>query len=98
MITKRIPKRLKYSAYPLTKEDGLLYVKADPSKVGSWKLEPVVELEKQGGVRVITMETLHRTKKLLTFSIGFPRDDGQGRKVMLTFFELLNIASLDIKE
>ncbi|GKU93252.1 hypothetical protein SLEP1_g6859 [Rubroshorea leprosula] len=40
MSVKRSPKRLKYSAPRFTKEDSLLYVEADPSGAGNWKLEP----------------------------------------------------------
>lgn len=59
MTTKRSPKRLKYSAPRFTKEDGLLYVEADPSGADSWKLEPVVELLKKGGVGVIPTDTVY---------------------------------------
>lgn len=39
-------------------EDGLLYIEADPSASNSWKLEPVVNLLKQGAVGVIPTDTL----------------------------------------
>ncbi|KAG6659725.1 uncharacterized protein YciO isoform X1 [Carya illinoinensis] len=59
MAVKRSPKRLKYSAPRFTKENGLLYVEADPSGADSWKLEPVVNLLKQGAVGVIPTDTVY---------------------------------------
>ncbi|KAK7311354.1 hypothetical protein RJT34_09438 [Clitoria ternatea] len=60
MGIKRSPKRLKYnSASRFTKEDGLLYIEADPFGSDSWKLEPVVNLLKQGAVGVIPTDTLY---------------------------------------
>ncbi|KDO63927.1 hypothetical protein CISIN_1g031347mg [Citrus sinensis] len=59
MTVKRSPKRLKYSAPQFTKEGGLMYVEADPSGADSWKLEPVVELLKEGAVGVIPTDTLY---------------------------------------
>lgn len=59
MTVKRSPKRLKYSAPHFTKEGGLMYVEADPSGADSWKLEPVVELLKEGAVGVIPTDTLY---------------------------------------
>ncbi|XP_021594914.1 uncharacterized protein YciO isoform X2 [Manihot esculenta] len=59
MAFKRSPKRLKYSAPRFTKEDGLLYVEADPSGGDSWKLDPVVQLLKEGAVGVIPTDTLY---------------------------------------
>ncbi|RVX06956.1 hypothetical protein CK203_015148 [Vitis vinifera] len=47
LAAKRSPKRLKYSAPRFSKEDGLLYVEADPSGTDSWKLEPVADLLKE---------------------------------------------------
>ncbi|KAF2316397.1 hypothetical protein GH714_041738 [Hevea brasiliensis] len=41
------------------KEDGLLYVEADPSGAGSWKLDPVIQLLKEGAVGVIPTDTLY---------------------------------------
>ncbi|KAF2283071.1 hypothetical protein GH714_043815 [Hevea brasiliensis] len=40
-------------------EDGLLYVEADPSGAGSWKLDPVIQLLKEGAVGVIPTDTLY---------------------------------------
>lgn len=40
-------------------EDGLLYVEADPSGGDSWKLDPVVQLLKEGAVGVIPTDTLY---------------------------------------
>ncbi|EOY02799.1 DHBP synthase RibB-like alpha/beta domain isoform 2 [Theobroma cacao] len=59
MAVKRSPKRLKYSAPRFAKEDELVYVEADPSGVDSWKLEPVIELLKQGAVGVIPTDTVY---------------------------------------
>ncbi|KAL9454388.1 hypothetical protein AB3S75_009890 [Citrus x aurantiifolia] len=59
MTVKRSPKRLKYSAPRFTKEGGLMYVEADPSGADSWKLEPVVELLKEGAVGVVPTDTLY---------------------------------------
>ncbi|KAJ9152720.1 hypothetical protein P3X46_026255 [Hevea brasiliensis] len=59
MVVKRSPKRLKYSAPRFPKEDGLLYVEADPSGADSWKLDPVIQLLKEGAVGVIPTDTLY---------------------------------------
>jgi hypothetical protein len=59
MAVKRSPKRLKYSSPRFTKEDGLLYVEADSSGADSWRLEPVIDLLKQGAVGVIPTDTLY---------------------------------------
>ncbi|XP_022741347.1 uncharacterized protein LOC111292950 [Durio zibethinus] len=59
MAAKRNPKRLKYSAPRFSKEDDLVYVEADPSGTESWKLEPVIELLKQGAVGVIPTDTMY---------------------------------------
>ncbi|XP_011007436.1 PREDICTED: yrdC domain-containing protein, mitochondrial isoform X1 [Populus euphratica] len=59
MAIKRSPKRLKYSAPRFTKEDGLLYVEADELGSDTWKLEPVIELLKQGAVGVIPTDTVY---------------------------------------
>ncbi|XP_059452556.1 uncharacterized protein LOC132183173 [Corylus avellana] len=59
MAVKRSPKRLKYSAPRFTKEGGLLYVEADSSGADSWKLDPVVDLLKQGAVGVIPTDTVY---------------------------------------
>ncbi|MCE3050263.1 hypothetical protein HAX54_046766 [Datura stramonium] len=58
-VVKRSPKRLKYSAPRLTKEDGLLYVQVDQFGLDSWKLDPVVELLKGGAVGVIPTDTVY---------------------------------------
>ncbi|XP_057983455.1 uncharacterized protein LOC131168193 [Malania oleifera] len=59
LAAKRSPKRLKYSAPRFFKEDGLLYIEADPSGADSWKLDPVVELLKEGAVGVIPTDTVY---------------------------------------
>ncbi|CAI0457734.1 unnamed protein product [Linum tenue] len=59
MAVKRSPKRLKYSAPRFTKEGGLVYVEADPSGEDIWKLDPIVELLKQGAVGVIPTDTVY---------------------------------------
>ncbi|XP_057718547.1 uncharacterized protein LOC130933064 [Arachis stenosperma] len=59
MTIKRSPKRLKYTAPRFTKEDGLVYIEADPSGSDTWKLEPVVNLLKEGAVGVIPTDTLY---------------------------------------
>ncbi|KAH1193856.1 Uncharacterized protein GmHk_19G054797 [Glycine max] len=60
MVAKRSPKRLKYtSASRFTKEDGLVYIEADPSASDSWKLEPIANLLKQGAVGVIPTDTMY---------------------------------------
>ncbi|GMN57514.1 hypothetical protein TIFTF001_026624 [Ficus carica] len=56
---KRSPKRLKYAAPRFTKEDELVYVEVDPSGADSWKLEPVVNLLKDGAVGVIPTDTVY---------------------------------------
>lgn len=56
---KRSPKRLKYSAPRFLKADGMLYVEVDPSGSDSWKLDPVVELLKEGAVGVIPTDTVY---------------------------------------
>ncbi|KAL0395790.1 UNVERIFIED_CONTAM: putative protein YciO [Sesamum calycinum] len=58
-VVKRSPKRLKYSSPRFTKEDGLLYVEVDPSGADTWKLDPIVELLKQGAVGVIPTDTVY---------------------------------------
>ncbi|XVF57779.1 hypothetical protein PTKIN_Ptkin07bG0009600 [Pterospermum kingtungense] len=59
MAAKRSPKRLKYSTPWFSKEDELLCVEVDPSGTESWKLEPVIELLKQGAVGVIPTDTVY---------------------------------------
>ncbi|KAL6139426.1 hypothetical protein ACLB2K_057730 [Fragaria x ananassa] len=56
---KRSPKHLKYSGPRFTKEDELLYVEVDPSGDDSWKLEPVLDLLKQGAVGVVPTDTMY---------------------------------------
>ncbi|KAH6781214.1 DHBP synthase RibB-like alpha/beta domain-containing protein [Perilla frutescens var. frutescens] len=58
-VVKRSPKRLKYSTPRFTKEDGLLYVEVDPFGSDSWKLDPIVELLKEGAVGVIPTDTVY---------------------------------------
>ncbi|CAK9317769.1 unnamed protein product [Citrullus colocynthis] len=58
MVVKRSPKRLKYSAPRFTKEGSLLYVKAESGEDG-WKLEPIVNLLKEGAVGVIPTDTVY---------------------------------------
>ncbi|XVE84159.1 hypothetical protein DITRI_Ditri16bG0147400 [Diplodiscus trichospermus] len=59
MAAKRNPKRLKYSAPRFAKENELVYVEVDPSGTENWKLEPVIELLKQGAVGVIPTDTMY---------------------------------------
>ncbi|KAJ6314863.1 hypothetical protein OIU78_018364 [Salix suchowensis] len=59
MAIKRSPKRLKYSAPRFTKEGGMLYVEVDELGADTWKLEPVIELLKQGAVGVIPTDTVY---------------------------------------
>ncbi|KAE9599550.1 hypothetical protein Lal_00002614 [Lupinus albus] len=59
MSFKRSPKRLKYTSPRFTKEDGLVYIEVDPSGSDSWKLEPVINLLKEGAVGVIPTDTLY---------------------------------------
>ncbi|XP_043708492.1 uncharacterized protein YciO [Telopea speciosissima] len=56
---KKSPKRLKYSTSRFVKGDGLLYVEVDPSGADSWKLDPVIELLKQGAIGVIPTDTVY---------------------------------------
>ncbi|KAL3636691.1 hypothetical protein CASFOL_018990 [Castilleja foliolosa] len=58
-VVKRSPKRLKYSSPRFTKEDGLLYVEVDPFGSDAWKLDPIVELLKEGAVGVIPTDTVY---------------------------------------
>ncbi|KAL2529140.1 DHBP synthase RibB-like alpha/beta domain [Forsythia ovata] len=58
-VVKRSPKRLKYSAPRFTKDDGLLYVEVDPFGSDAWKLDPIVELLKEGAVGVIPTDTVY---------------------------------------
>ncbi|KAM7509788.1 hypothetical protein LguiB_008663 [Lonicera macranthoides] len=60
---KRSPKRLKYNAPRFTKRinsiESLLYVEIDPLAADSWKLDPVVDLLRQGAVGVIPTDTVY---------------------------------------
>ncbi|XP_077250348.1 DHBP synthase RibB-like alpha/beta domain-containing protein isoform X2 [Tasmannia lanceolata] len=56
---KRSPKRLKYAAPRLDKGDGMLYVKVDSLGADTWKLEPVIELLKNGAVGAIPTDTVY---------------------------------------
>ncbi|PIA33773.1 hypothetical protein AQUCO_04000082v1 [Aquilegia coerulea] len=59
-IVKRNPKRLKYSVPSFTrKDDGFVYVKVDPSGSDTWKLEPVINLLREGAVGVIPTDTVY---------------------------------------
>ncbi|XP_073305548.1 uncharacterized protein [Primulina huaijiensis] len=58
-VLKRSPKRLKYSTPRFAKEDELLYVKVDPAGSDSWKLDPMIELLKEGAVGVIPTDTVY---------------------------------------
>lgn len=40
-------------------EDGLLYVEVDPAGSDSWKLDPMIELLKEGAVGVIPTDTVY---------------------------------------
>ncbi|XP_057437298.1 uncharacterized protein LOC130729532 isoform X2 [Lotus japonicus] len=60
MAAKRSPKRLKYTAGSrFNKGNGLLYIEADSSGSDSWKLEPVINLLKEGAVGVIPTDTIY---------------------------------------
>ncbi|OAY86084.1 Uncharacterized protein YciO [Ananas comosus] len=57
---KRSPKRLKYSSQRLFKKgEGMVYVKVDPSGEDTWKLEPIIDLIKEGAVGVIPTDTVY---------------------------------------
>ena len=58
LAAKRSPKRLKYSTPRFTKEGELVYIEVDPCGVDSWKLQPVIDLLKQGAVGVIPTDTV----------------------------------------
>ncbi|KAF8011134.1 hypothetical protein BT93_J1680 [Corymbia citriodora subsp. variegata] len=59
LAVKRSPKRLKYATPRFTKEGGLLYVEVDPLGGDSWKLDPVVDLLREGAVGVIPTDTTY---------------------------------------
>lgn len=48
----------------------MLYVEADPSGTDSWKLEPVVDLLKQGAVGVIPTDTVYVFTLLINFQFS----------------------------
>lgn len=59
------------NVFPL-QEDGLLYVEVDPFGSDSWKLDPIVELLKQGAVGVIPTDTVYvNFSSSLSFSFFF---------------------------
>ncbi|KAF3327684.1 Telomere recombination [Carex littledalei] len=60
-LMKRNPKRLKYAAERLfkRKEEDMMYVKMDQSGDDMWKLDPVIELIKEGAVGVIPTDTVY---------------------------------------
>ncbi|KAL5973060.1 hypothetical protein ACLOJK_039867 [Asimina triloba] len=59
-MMKRNPKRLKYSNPPRTnKGDGIFFLEVDPSGGATWKLEPVIQLLKEGAVGVIPTDTVY---------------------------------------
>ncbi|KAD7479604.1 hypothetical protein E3N88_02740 [Mikania micrantha] len=58
-VVKKSPKRLKYSAPRLPKEDGLLYIEVDPEGTDTWKLDSAVELLQSGAVGVIPTDTVY---------------------------------------
>lgn len=43
----------------ICQEDGLLYLEVDPSGSDSWKLDPVIQLLKEGAVGVIPTDTVY---------------------------------------
>ncbi|KAK3410354.1 hypothetical protein EUGRSUZ_J02351 [Eucalyptus grandis] len=59
LAAKRSPKRLKYATPRFAKEGGLLYVEVDPLGGDSWKLDPVVDLLREGAVGVIPTDTTY---------------------------------------
>lgn len=59
MAAKRSPKRLKYATPRFSKEGELVYVEVDPSGADTWKLEPIVNLLKDGAVGVIPTDTVY---------------------------------------
>ncbi|KAK8918970.1 hypothetical protein KSP39_PZI022040 [Platanthera zijinensis] len=59
VAAKRSPKRLKYSSQRLFKSgDEMIYVEMDSAGADTWKLEPVVQLIKNGAVGVIPTDTV----------------------------------------
>ncbi|XP_031489564.1 uncharacterized protein LOC116257088 [Nymphaea colorata] len=58
-VVKRSPKRLKYSAPRLNKEEGLFYIEVDPFGGNTWMLERVVQLLKDGAVGIIPTDTVY---------------------------------------
>ncbi|XP_042444323.1 uncharacterized protein YciO-like [Zingiber officinale] len=59
-LLKRNPKRLKYSTPRLFKKrESMVYVEMDPLGTETWRLDPVVELIKEGAVGVIPTDTVY---------------------------------------
>ncbi|CAN0924686.1 Uncharacterized protein HI_1198 [Linum grandiflorum] len=93
MAVKRSPKRLKYAAPRFSKEGELVYVEADPDGEDIWKLDPIVELLKEGAVGVIPTDTVYAIvcdlksqsamerlrRDIDTYTTGFPRGGGGGQ-------------------
>ncbi|KAL0903674.1 hypothetical protein M5K25_028072 [Dendrobium thyrsiflorum] len=60
LAAKRSPKRLKYATQRLFKKgEEMVYVEMDPMVADTWKLEPVVQLIKDGAVGVIPTDTVY---------------------------------------
>lgn len=53
------PELLKCNIMVTSQKDGLIYVKVEPSGFDSWKLDPVIELLKEGAVGVIPTDTVY---------------------------------------
>ncbi|XP_071718827.1 uncharacterized protein [Rutidosis leptorrhynchoides] len=64
-VVKKIPKRLKYAAPRLPKEDGLFYIEVDLEGADTWKLDSVVELLKNGVYAMVCDMTNHDAIKRL---------------------------------
>ncbi|XP_072966105.1 uncharacterized protein [Typha angustifolia] len=59
-LLKRSPKRLKYSAQRLVKKgEGMTYLKMDPMGEDTWKLDPIIEMIREGAVGVIPTDTVY---------------------------------------
>ncbi|XP_074585470.1 uncharacterized protein LOC141841226 [Curcuma longa] len=59
-LLKRNPKRLKYSTPRLFKKrESMVYVEMDPLGAETWRLDPVIELIKEGAVGVIPTDTVY---------------------------------------
>ncbi|PKA47443.1 hypothetical protein AXF42_Ash020172 [Apostasia shenzhenica] len=69
VAAKRSPKRLKYASQRLfKKEEGMIYVKMDPTGVDAWRLDPVP--------LSILCHSLH---DIDTYTTGFPRGNAYGQ-------------------